>query len=381
MPEQQGSMLTVYFSLSCLFAILGMLPWQPSETMRIEKRTVVLARTYLLTQSLWFVIIFLNMSFSGRLWATISDALIFFSYSVTIYTFHSLAGVNAPRRSWAMVGLALFIAIPVTVMTPGYANKLHMGNLAALILLAENALAIRTFASKRNDVAARTLMLMAFFFVAMFCLRSVFLYIDPSWARWNESYISFLMPLMALAVTFMVLASMAMTAQDQLLHLALRDKLTGLRNRHAVMQDYKSFASSADRHRKAFALVVCDLDFFKSVNDRFGHASGDLVLVRFAGTLQSILRDSDVAARVGGEEFVMLISETEQESLDKLCQRLLDTTRTIDFSDIDPACQLTTSIGATLVDNPGTTFDDAFQQADLRLYAAKRDGRDRAVTH
>lgn len=141
-------------------------------------------------------------------------------------------------------------------------------------------------------------------FASLLRLRSVVVFIDPGVAVWNGNFLSFLLPLMSLSVSILILASLGLTAQQSLIRMALRDQLTGLRNRHALMEDYQSFLSRLSRSGNAFAPLVCDIDHFKSVNDKFTHEAGDKVPKAFAQRLNRVLRKEDIAARVGGEDFV-----------------------------------------------------------------------------
>lgn len=131
----------------------------------------------------------------------------------------------------------------------------------------------------------------------------------------------------------------------------------------------------AQRHGNTYAMIMCDLDHFKSVNDRYGHIAGDKILVAFSNMLGSLLRDSDIAARIGGEEFILLLHNTNLENLEYVCERLINETRKLQFQDIDKSLLVTTSIGGVVLNDYTTTFDTAFSLADKNLYAAKGAGR------
>ncbi|MCB9539317.1 MAG: diguanylate cyclase [Myxococcales bacterium] len=124
-----------------------------------------------------------------------------------------------------------------------------------------------------------------------------------------------------------------------------------------------------------FALMVIDVDHFKSVNDAFGHARGDAVLVEVVGRLRSALRDGDDLFRYGGDEFVLLVREAGPERAEAVGRRLLDAVRGRAFEGAPPLT-VTLSIGAACF--PGDAVDDAalFERADQRLLASKRRGRD-----
>lgn len=154
--------------------------------------------------------------------------------------------------------------------------------------------------------------------------------------------------------------------------LAMTDTLTGVRNRRAI----EAGADQALLGATPLALMVLDLDHFKAVNDRFGHAAGDAVLQAVARQWQAQLRDADRLGRVGGEEFVVVCPHTTLEQAHLVAQRLLEATRALRLPDIDPTLHVTTSIGLAQA-QPGETRAALFARADAALYRAKQGGRDR----
>ncbi len=158
---------------------------------------------------------------------------------------------------------------------------------------------------------------------------------------------------------------------------AHRDELTGLHNRPSFLEQANSELKRADRTTLPTSLMMLDLDFFKRVNDRHGHAAGDQVLVRFAEELREVLRESDVCARVGGEEFLVLLPETSLLQARKLAERV----RTAIAAQSMPitggeSISITCSIGVTR-HLPGETLEACMLRADEMLYRAKNQGRDR----
>ncbi|SAJ32395.1 diguanylate cyclase [Enterobacter cloacae] len=122
-------------------------------------------------------------------------------------------------------------------------------------------------------------------------------------------------------------------------------------------------------------LALIDLDHFKRINDRHGHAAGDRVLQTFAAVARSCLRDGDVLARYGGEEFVLLLPHADAEQLESCCERLR-----LAFEQAEPVGvtvdTLSLSVGMTLL-YADDDLDEALQRADQALYRAKRGGRNR----
>ena len=157
---------------------------------------------------------------------------------------------------------------------------------------------------------------------------------------------------------------------------ALTDTLTGLENRRAMDRALSAALGMGER----FALMHLDLDFFKAVNDTMGHAAGDHVLLEVARIMTEETRDMDVVARVGGDEFVLLIRGTEDSAFlsriaDRIIQRLRDP---IPFE--DKLCRIAVSIGTVVAgDYQNPSADQLLGDADAALYAAKRAGRGRHV--
>lgn len=156
---------------------------------------------------------------------------------------------------------------------------------------------------------------------------------------------------------------------------ALTDPLTGLLNRRAL------FDLNGDAPIGAFtAVVMFDLDGFKAINDEFGHATGDQVLKVFAEELTSNLRPTDVAARVGGEEFALVLKRTQPETVELAAERIRAAfaARVVVTETRPLTC--TVSAGFAFGSKEGLSFDKVLSGADKALYAAKRGGRNRVST-
>lgn len=160
----------------------------------------------------------------------------------------------------------------------------------------------------------------------------------------------------------------------QLEDLVATDELTGLFNRRHFLR----MASRELQHMHAgrqHGLALIDLDHFKRINDKYGHAAGDRVLQTFASVARSCLRDGDVIARYGGEEFVLLLPNTDADQFSACCERLREA-----FSKAEPVGakvdELSLSVGMTLL-QAGDDLDEALHRADQALYHAKRSGRNR----
>ena len=159
---------------------------------------------------------------------------------------------------------------------------------------------------------------------------------------------------------------------------ATLDSLTGLLNRRTFFDHLRSELSRATRHHMHLSCVMLDIDFFKKINDDYGHAAGDAVLRRFALVVGETLRKIDVLCRYGGEEFCAILPETSISAAIKVAERVREAIErdSITFEDVE--LSITVSIGITAV-TPlrGAEPDHLLSEADKALYDAKTSGRNR----
>ncbi len=169
---------------------------------------------------------------------------------------------------------------------------------------------------------------------------------------------------------------------EQLRLLATRDALTGLRNRREFERLLADEWQRCARFQRPFALVVCDIDFFKKVNDTYGHPAGDAVLKHVASLLTGQLRTVDHLARVGGEEFAIIMVETDAKAAVETIQRLLVllSESPCTLPDSAQTVTVTLSAGIAMMPEDADTTQALFEAADKALYAAKRTGRNRVIT-
>ncbi|MFF2320965.1 diguanylate cyclase domain-containing protein [Agrobacterium sp. NPDC058088] len=166
--------------------------------------------------------------------------------------------------------------------------------------------------------------------------------------------------------------------RDRALKSALSDELTGLGNRRYAMDALNHLLGP--NKAQALAVIIMDIDHFKSVNDRFGHAYGDLVLKDFAARLSSTAGRDDLLGRIGGEEFLLVLSGSRMHSAESLMRQLLsslaDAAPLHDMPDFRYSC----SAGIAYA-NPGESATDVLRHADTALYEAKNTGRNRYVVY
>ena len=168
------------------------------------------------------------------------------------------------------------------------------------------------------------------------------------------------------------------TLREELERVARTDPLTGLPNRRAFDEHLRWLVAQAHRSQRPAALLLLDVDHFKKVNDRYGHAVGDQVLRALARPTDVAIRQSDLFSRWGGEEFALLLVDTDEAGALVFAEKLRLANRATPIPTTAGPIPLTVSIGIALLDE-GLSADDWIRRADEALYTAKRLGRDRVV--
>lgn len=163
-------------------------------------------------------------------------------------------------------------------------------------------------------------------------------------------------------------------ALESIQKLAITDELTGLYNRRFTKDILTQQKALADRGDYGFVLCLVDLDYFKNVNDRYGHGCGDAVLRQLSKMLQDSVRDVDFVARLGGEEFLLVLSRTNEAGAEVMLERLQAKVRAAHW-DQCPGLKLTLSLGVSAY-RPGESWEDSLLRVDMALYEAKHSGRD-----
>lgn len=157
--------------------------------------------------------------------------------------------------------------------------------------------------------------------------------------------------------------------------LALRDELTGLYNRRHLLDFVQRQLASVDRGGASFTLCYCDLDYFKRVNDLFGHKCGDDLLRAFSREALRCVRAHDLVARLGGEEFVLVLVDADLDEASLIVERLRQHTASLPVHPNQPDYRVTLSVGVT-ANRVDDTVDSILRRADKALYQAKETGRD-----
>lgn len=174
---------------------------------------------------------------------------------------------------------------------------------------------------------------------------------------------------------FSVVAVLLFKVRSNLIEMtkmAMKDSLTALSNSRAFQMQYDDIRRKSHKSSQTFAVGVIDLDGFKKVNDSLGHTKGDDVLVEFAQVLKNSTRSSDVVARMGGDEFIIILKNTDAKGAEDYAMRLR---RKFEESGLKAQCGVDFSMGISIFEHLPENLDDATHQADLLMYKAKELGK------
>jgi len=193
-----------------------------------------------------------------------------------------------------------------------------------------------------------------------------------------ESYINLniVVPAALSGFTIFLLASYMIDSHEELQKLASTDPMTGLYNRRAFHTLSDNALHLATRQKTPTTIAMCDLDFFKQVNDSYGHDVGDEVIIKFADILKLSVREIDIVARYGGEEFIILFPCTTIDGARNVVERMRKHAEASAIQLDTKVLNFTASFGITEM-SPGTEFSEAVKTVDQALYKAKEEGRNR----
>ena len=174
--------------------------------------------------------------------------------------------------------------------------------------------------------------------------------------------------------------SLYMGKQEQLISdLAVRDPLTGIYNLRFIVDRMKVEISSSRRYKTPLSIIYFDIDHFKRVNDQYGHPAGDDVLRQLSSTINGSIRPEDFLARVGGEEFLLLLPRCDLDDAKNKAERIRATTEKLAVhTDAKSNIHVTISLGVATLQND-ETLNEFYSRADQNLYKAKDAGRNKAV--
>jgi diguanylate cyclase (GGDEF)-like protein len=168
---------------------------------------------------------------------------------------------------------------------------------------------------------------------------------------------------------------------DTLHRISITDHLTGAYTRRFFFESLTKLMSAAKRHGTALSIIMIDVDNFKHINDSYGHPVGDAVLQTLAASCREELREADVFARFGGEEFIVALPDTDERAAREVAERLRLAAMTRPVDTVDVLVRVTISSGISQFRPTDDTIEEMIKRADQALYAAKNSGRNQVVVH
>ena len=288
--------------------------------------------------------------------------------------------------AWVSIGVLATVGLLVvgnfTGSSPAMANMI-VPTILAILLFLFAAWAIATHGPKDARAAGQFLAGILVFAVATWAAR-IFAMLAVVDGANGADRIDLVVSLFAIAqMVNGVAATLSLVwidvrlMQAELSRVAHTDALTGLPNRRAVRLRFGEESSRAARHAQRFALAIFDIDEFKNVNDKHGHATGDELLRAVGHAFAGAKRNDDVLGRIGGEEFLVLLSQQSLEGAREAADRLREAVARASVGVGAEKVRVTVSGGLALYPDDGQDWDHLFAVADRRLYAAKRGGRNR----
>jgi diguanylate cyclase (GGDEF)-like protein len=157
------------------------------------------------------------------------------------------------------------------------------------------------------------------------------------------------------------------------------DPLTGAMNRRAYTNKINEEFLRFSRYKNKFSILIFDVDHFKKINDTYGHATGDKCLVEIIKRVKKVIRKSDMLARFGGEEFVVVLPETLIEGAMDVAEKIRESVENIEFIHKNEVVRITVSLGVAQVEETDETTEELFERMDAQLYQAKKSGRNRVM--
>lgn len=318
----------------------------------------------------------------GLITIDLANALLFIAFAVT-WTGARVFDGRSVEPVYLITGAAIWLLVS---RLPGLSETVEGRALVASgIIAAYTWLTAYEFWRGRDEklVSRWPAIFMLFAHGSLFLLRTPLVALLP-WARSNSIYgsvwltvLSFEALLFTISIAFILLAMAKERTELRHRTAAMVDPLTGIANRRAFLQEAKRLTERHGGDARPVAVLLLDVDHFKSVNDRFGHAIGDRTLEVFADAARNSLRTGDTIGRLGGEEFAVILVDASQEQAVAAAERLRESFAKA-AQDVDGRpVYATVSIGVAHCVSSVLDVTELLAQADLALYLAKENGRNR----
>ncbi len=294
-----------------------------------------------------------------------------------------------PRRFWAYLAASFALIALASILSLSYPARAALVSALIALSLVECLVAVNNevFRGSRLVVRAAVVSIVSSFLASnllrvglLFATRARGLFMDQSALTTITLIVAIAYSVFTIGTALLIdidrLVSRMSFKALQLERMALNDHLTGIENRYSLERFLDGEIERQDRYLEPLSLIMLDIDRFKEINDTWGHASGDLVLVRIANLVKSEIRSIDRVFRWGGEEFLVILPHTPIEGAFDLAEKLRDL---IEKADFEGMRGITASFGVT-ERFPGEARDVFFRRVDRAMYKAKSEGRNRSTS-
>jgi len=301
-------------------------------------------------------------------------------FAIALRTF---AGVR--QRRWVAVSLVVAAGLVAFVFSIVYDNILIRSTLLSLVHAMVLAFAARAIYRQELKITRVSHVLAGFFVIGAISMFSRAVYhvvtqdpiADFFSMRWPTILTYGVGGLLPIVGTIGFLLMCTERSEKHLARMASEDPLTGVYNRRALAEFGMREMARARRHGTPLSVILVDIDYFKKINDELGHAAGDLALIETVNRLRKNLRSEDYLGRMGGEEFLILLPDSNIQQAQVLAQRILEEFSSKPMTILDESRSITVSGGITLLSASDHFFDDMLRRADDAMYTAKVLGRNR----
>lgn len=289
-------------------------------------------------------------------------------------------GLNTNIKYLVAVGLAVELAIiGFTYGLPHVGLRMSLGVFLAVVYLFMMAKAILQY--RKHPLAAEwgAAIVMIVFAIAELIAATAAL-MQGVQVQENYLQVYLVVNFIALPSAYMgmglfVVFILASDLSFEMKTLAMTDQLTRCLNRRGFKETANRALAFAKRRKSYLSLILCDIDHFKKINDKYGHAAGDETLRHFVRRLQLNVREPDIVGRIGGEEFAILLPDSNVDTAYRIAERIRYDIETIQLKAAGHSFHLTASFGVVEIDRRNDSLEDALNKADVELYHAKENGR------
>ncbi len=379
MPVSYAYILVALVLMSALFSLTFLMAWR---TLGKKSYTLSWSLAFLAASFQWAFTLMSDAFPSFEVyWLTVNAfGLVVVTLNLRGHCQRTHCGI-LPNSLWPIAALIYASIVWTTVASPqvGLGTAILPG--VAAITLFLSAIMVVRHREKPRPAEIATAATMIVFGVAQLTAAAVTLFQGPAGNDFLQAVyaniIFMSVPAGYTGIAIFVLFMVTSDLSEEMKELAIRDQLTGMLNRRGFGEQTAAAYATARRTGRPVSVVMTDIDRFKQINDKFGHAVGDTALQRFAEMVQHRRRDEDITARIGGEEFSLVLPGADLDEAMRIADELCKRVEATPIRAEDAELHMTASFGVATISDKDACLGDTVNRADRALYRSKRDGRNR----